>query len=187
MKTIQIETKRLIIRPFKASDHQSWKQGLMQRKPPQSNYDSGPVPAANVTASIYKKYRDSFKRVAAADHAYVFGVFRKKDGAVLGTVDFQTYSRDERDWANVGYFIHNQFQGHGYASEALVATIKLGFDALGYHRIEAATRLDNKPSIAVAKKAGLVRECIRKKFWIDQGAWADHVIYVAIKDLWQKP
>ena len=73
-------------------------------------------------------------------------------------------------------------EGHqGYAKEFVKIGIeKIGYKKLGYKRIEAAINLDNKPSVKLARSVGMKRECIRPKFFFENGAWADHVIYTAI-------
>ncbi len=174
MKRIQFESRRLIMRPFKASDYQGWKCGIMGSKAAAAK--SGP------TALQFQAFRQRFVRLAAADHAYVFGIFTKRGGVLVGTVDFQTYSRDDRDWANLGYTIYERHRRKGYATEAARAAIACGFEKLSYHRIEAAILLDHHASIGVVEKSGMVREGVRKNFWKDDNGWMDHVIYVVIKD-----
>ncbi len=173
MKRLQFESPRLMMRPFKASDYQGWKQGLMGGK--------AAAAKAGPTALQFRLFRQRFVRLAAADHAYVFGIFAKRSGTVVGTVDFQTYSRDDRDWANLGYTVYERQRRKGYATEAATAAIRFGIDTLGYHRIEAAILPDHHASIGVVEKSGMVREGIRKSFWKDDNGWMDHVVYVAIK------
>lgn len=176
MKRLHFDSKRLTMRPLKASDYQNWKLGIM----------GGRASTGGPNAAQFKLFRQRFIRLAEADHAYVFGIFKKPTannpgGALVGTVDFQTYSRDDRDWANLGYTVYSQFRRKGFATEAAIAAIKFGFDGLGYHRLEAAIRVNNPASIAVVEKTGMQREGVRKHFWKEDDGWIDHVIYVAIK------
>ena len=91
-----------------------------------------------------------------------------------------TIQREEKQWANLGYSIHNQYWRQGFGKEAVRAALIAGFERLGYHRIEAAINLDNIPSIALAQSLGLQQECIRRGFYYENGQWVDHVIYAAI-------
>lgn len=101
------------------------------------------------------------------DH-FIFGVFDKKAGTYLGQIDIFTINR-QLQWGNLGYHIQNQYFGKGYATEANKLALKVAFKQLGYHRIEAAMELDNKASQKVARRAGLVFEGVRKKFFPEDG------------------
>lgn len=83
-------------------------------------------------------------------------------------------------WANLGYYIHNQHQRNGYATEAVRAALEIGHKKLKYRRIEAVINVNNKISIATAKRAGMTRECIRKRFLEFDGERADYVVYISI-------
>lgn len=60
------------------------------------------------------------------------------------------------------------------------AALRVEFENLGYHRIEAAINLDNHLSIALAQSVGLQKECIRRGFYYENEQWVDHLIYVAL-------
>ena len=79
-------------------------------------------------------------------------------------------------WANLGYNIQNQYRNQGYATEASKLGLKIAFEVLNFHRLEAAAELRNKPSQKVALKAGLKREGVRKKFFPDNGG-TDMVVF----------
>jgi RimJ/RimL family protein N-acetyltransferase len=98
----------------------------------------------------------------------------------LGNVDLSTIYREEKQWANLGYSIHNQYWKQGFGNEAVRAVLIAGFENLGYHRIEAAINLDNHPSIALAQSVGLQKECVRRGFYYEDEQWVDHLIYVAL-------
>lgn len=55
----------------------------------------------------------------------------------------------------------------------------IGFKHLKLNRLEAAINLDNKKSIYLAKKIGMKKEGIKKRYWFEHGKWVDHLIYVA--------
>jgi RimJ/RimL family protein N-acetyltransferase len=55
----------------------------------------------------------------------------------------------------IGYTIAPEFQGSGYATEAVGALIDYAFDVLGVDIVRAYASAENTPSIRVAEKAGL--------------------------------
>ena len=178
--TLTIETERLILRPQRSSDYESWYAGFSSRLPQQSKYDEGPISLEGCDRTWFSKLCDRHQEQALRDYAYIFGVFLKQTAQQLGYVDLSTISREEKQWANLGYSIHNQHWRQGFGREAVQAVLKAGFEHLGYHRIEAAINLDNHPSIALAQAVGLQKECVRRGFYYENEQWVDHVIYVAL-------
>ncbi|MEM1238275.1 MAG: GNAT family protein [Cyanobacteria bacterium P01_H01_bin.26] len=175
-----IETDRLILRPQKSSDYEVWYAGFSGRLPQQSKYDEGWISLKGCDPAWFSKLCAHHQEQALSDYAYIFGVFSKQTAQHLGFVDLSTIYREEKQWANLGYSIHNQHWGQGFGREAVKAALIAGFENLGYHRIEAAINLDNRPSIALAQKVGLQKECIRRGFYYENEQWVDHVIYVAL-------
>ena len=108
--------------------------------------------------------------------------FEASSGDIVGAIDFGTYERGAVQWANLGFWLHNQHHRKGHGAEMIRAGLSIGMATLGYHRLEAAIRPDNAPAIKAAAAAGMEREGIRRRFWLDPDGWADHVIYAAIAD-----
>ncbi len=178
--TLTLETKRLILRPQKPSDYEAWYAGFASRLPQQSKYDEGQISLKSCDAAWFSNLCAYHQEQALSDYAYILGVFLKQTAQHLGYVDLSTIYREAKQWANLGYSIHNQHWRQGFGSEAVKAALIAGFENLGYHRIEAAINLDNYPSIALAQRVGLQKECVRRGFYYENKQWVDHVIYVAL-------
>jgi RimJ/RimL family protein N-acetyltransferase len=56
---------------------------------------------------------------------------------------------------DVGYRLPKKFWGKGYATEAALATIKIGFEKLGLSEIVAHARKENSASLRVLEKCGM--------------------------------
>jgi [ribosomal protein S5]-alanine N-acetyltransferase len=178
--TLTIKTKRLILRPQTPDDYQSWYAGFSGRLPQQSKYDEGQINLDGCDTEWFSSLCQRHQQQALSDYAYIFAVFSKQNNRHLGYVDLSTIQREEKQWANLGYSIHNQYWQQGFGKEAVRAALIAGFEHLGYHRIEAAINLDNHLSIALAQSLGLQKECIRRGFYYENDRWVDHLIYVAI-------
>lgn len=177
---LKIQTKRLVIRPLEFKDYQVWIDGYSQRKSKTYKYDGSPTNPKDFPKSRFKKLVNKHRKIASEDKVYVFGIFLKLTGQHIGSLDLATIQRYNMNWANLGYVVHNTFHGKGYAKEFVKAGIKLGFERLGYKRIEAAINSDNVPSIALAKSVGMMKECVRPKFFYENGKWEDHVVFISI-------
>lgn len=177
---LTIHTERLVLRPQKTSDYDAWYAAFSERLPQQYNYDEGQICLDDYDANRFASICKSHQEQALSDYAYIWGVFDQQTNQHLGNIDLSTIQREEKQWANLGYSIHNQYWRQGFGKEAVTAAIFAGFERLGYHRIEAAINLDNHPSIALAQCVGLQKECVRRGFYYEDGQWVDHVIYVVV-------
>ena len=84
--------------------------------------------------------------------------------AMLGTCTF--YDIQPRHLrAGVGYALHPQHWGRGYACQAVGLACSGGFDWLGLHRVEADIHPDNAASRRVLERCGFRREgLLRERF-----------------------
>lgn len=175
---IELETERLIIRPLNNQDYEKWLEGFLNRLPSQRKYDNE---KADMSAWTEEKFNQEvvslFDKLARQDEVYVFGIFRKADQKHLGKVEICTIMRDEFQWGLLGYTIHNQYWQRGYGKEAVNAVLKIAFENLHFHRIEAHINMDNVPSIRLAESVGMEFECVRKGFIYELEEWTDHLIY----------
>jgi [ribosomal protein S5]-alanine N-acetyltransferase len=177
---LKVETERLILRPQEPGDYESWYAGFTGRLPQQYKYDEGRISLDDYDANLFSDLCKRHQEQALTDYAYIFGVFSKETNQHLGNVDISTIQREEKQWANLGYSIHNQYWKQGFGKEAVRAALIAGFENFGYHRIEAAINLDNHLSIALAESVGLKKECVRRGFYYENKQWVDHVIYIAL-------
>lgn len=177
---LTIQTERLVLRPQKPNDYEYWYAAFSKRLPQQYQYDEGQIDLDDYDANRFANICKHHQEQALNDYAYIWGIFCRETSQHLGNIDLSTIQREEKQWANLGYSIHNQYWKQGFGKEAVRAAIIAGFEQLGYHRIEAAINLDNHPSIALVQSIGLQKECVRRGFYYENEQWVDHVIYVAL-------
>jgi [ribosomal protein S5]-alanine N-acetyltransferase len=172
-------TERLILHPLQLDDYNSWYAGFSGRLKKQHKYDAGKIDLDGCDLQWFLQLCQRHQKLALSDKVYIFGIFSRETNKHLGNIDIATIRREENQWANLGYSIHNQYQQQGFGKEAVRVALIAGFEDLNYHRIEAAINLDNKPSIALVKSVGMKRECIRQGFYYENEQWVDRLIYVA--------
>lgn len=173
--TIYAIGKRLVVRPYKISDFKALLRSFYERFPKIDRFDEPVAATKEASLTSFKERVQRCRRIAKEGSQYVFGVFEKKSGAFIGQVDFFVLNKKLR-WANLGYNIQNQYRNKGYATEASKVGLRIAFEKLKFHRVEAATELSNKASQKVALRAGLVREGIRRKFFPDDSG-IDMVVF----------
>lgn len=80
----------------------------------------------------------------------------KETGAPLGLCGL--IRRDTLPDVDIGYALHPDREGQGYAIEAARAVLRYGQETLGLRRIVAITTFDNAPSMRLLAKLGLQLE-----------------------------
>jgi len=103
-------------------------------------------------------------------------VIERRDGRAAGLVDlFEFEPADLR--AGIGILIHDAGdRGRGLASDALAVLCRYARQTLGLHQLWCNVTPDNRPSLALFRRAGFV-ECGRKREWRrTAGGWADELM-----------
>ena len=91
--------------------------------------------------------------VAEADDRFGCWAIELADGTVAGTVLFKPLPNGVGE-VEVGWHLHPDSWGHGYATEAARAVIARGFDA-GLPEVYAVVRPGNERSLAVCRRLGM--------------------------------
>lgn len=124
----------------------------------------------NILVESYKQYLNG----TALD----MGIFI--DDRLIGKIKLSNIVYGVFKSAFVGYSIDKSEQGKGYMKEALNLLIEYAFDAMGLHRIEASTLLDNEKSKGVLKACGFEQMGINYKYLFINGQWRDHTTFYKI-------
>lgn len=175
-------TNRLIIRPFESLDYLNWQQTYANLNSPRSIWDEGPWKDSELTKAKYRDFLKKQKKEALNDKNYVFGIFRKDDGVLVGRLHLMDISRGIFQNAYLGYRIFNLYWGQGYASEACQGVLEIAYKKLKLHRVEAAISADNKASLKVAKKIGLRKEGKSLKRLKVNKQWRDFLIFAQTEE-----
>ena len=89
---------------------------------------------------------------------YAIWMTELKDGTHIGELCFKGVS--EEGVAEIGYGIVEDYQGCGYATEAVAALTKWALSQAGISRVEGEAEEDNVASIRVLEKCGFTRNGI---------------------------
>lgn len=111
---------------------------------------------------------------------YTLAVTLAASGALIGSCGVEVTDRANQR-ASMGYILHRDHWGHGYATETARLLVGFAFDGLGLHRLEATCRPENIASARVLEKAGLRREGHFRDHVRVRGAWHDSLLYAVIR------
>ena len=118
----------------------------------------------------------------AEDHDWIEPVI-ELDGRVIGHMYLQLASAENLQ-GEIGWTLHPDFSGRGYATEASRAMLDLAFDTIGLHRMRAELDPRNDTSIALCLRLGMRHEAtFRQDLWF-KGAWGDTGVYAILAEEW---
>lgn len=85
----------------------------------------------------------------------LWAVTLKETGEVIGEFGLQCNQIDNMNEIELGYILHPDYQGKGYACQAIRAIFRYARDILSFDRIVAVIHPQNQASIRVALKCGM--------------------------------
>lgn len=104
------------------------------------------------------------------------------EGQMIGDIGIHFMDDDQIE---IGYTLSPEYQGNGYALEAVKAVINYAFSELKKHRITASVDPDNIQSIKLLERIGFRKEAhFIKSFRMDD-QWYDDCIYAMLEDEWK--
>jgi RimJ/RimL family protein N-acetyltransferase len=78
--------------------------------------------------------------------------------------------------------VHPRFRGRRVADDAARLLQRHLILELGYHRLELEVYAFNERAIAHAERAGFVREGVKRKAYLRDGAWVDSVLFALVEE-----
>ncbi len=107
----------------------------------------------------------------------------KATNVLIGDCYFVINVFDHRQ-AEIGFTLSREYQGYGYATEAVSSFLNYAFHSFDLHRIIAITDCENIASVALLERLGMRREGhFIQNVWF-KGKWGDEYLYAILKDEW---
>ena len=171
-----LETERLLLKEITHQDSDKiytiFSNENVTRFYGQDNLKSGEQ-ADQIVEFFSKNYREK--------RGIRWWIVRKDIGGLIGTIGYNNWSAKHKR-AEIGYELHPDFWGYGYAKEAVLKVISYGFSELGLTRIGAIVFLENENSNRLLKSIGFKQEGILKDYMYQNGQAYDTYIYALLKE-----
>lgn len=110
----------------------------------------------------------------------------ERQGRIIGDVVLwpvdETMSRGEMGWA-----FDPEAGGHGYATEAVHALMRIAFETYGMHRVLAHVDPRNEASLRLCERVGMRREGHLRQNAFIKDEWVDSVVFGALAAEWLHP
>jgi RimJ/RimL family protein N-acetyltransferase len=149
-----IETERLVLRPYTHDDAERLFD--MMSRIEVAKWSGEGVPMESIHEAHARIERMPI-RAGDRPEAGVFAVERKDDGVVAGMavlVPIPASKDVDRSDMEIGWHLHPDAWGNGFATEAATALVARGF-AAGIPELYAVTKPANGPSQAVCRRLGM--------------------------------
>jgi RimJ/RimL family protein N-acetyltransferase len=123
-------------------------------------------------------------QLAREGDALELGLEHADTGELLGTVILMYRSELHRQ-GEIGFVLHPDHHGQGYAGEAAFAMLRLGFEELGLHRIVGRCEPRNQASARLLERLGMRREAhLIENEWV-KGEWQSELVYAMLDREWR--
>jgi len=177
---IPVETKRLIIRRMSDSDlgnflaYQTLPE-VMRYQP----YES----ATPDSAAIFLAKQASAPDPGEEGGYLAFVVHHKQDEKMIGEVSIEVFPRAQSR-GGIGWSLHPDYHGQGYAHEAAQVLLTYGFSFLGLHRLTTYCDVRNVASYRLMERIGMRREGHSLRSMLLRGEWVNVYHYALLREEW---
>ena len=124
---------------------------------------------------VLKQYIENSECDMFADRQLRMMIVRAEDDALIGTIDITEFSPMHAR-GEVGIAIRKEYQGNGYAKEALRLLCDYVFSFLYLKQLIVHISVDNEASIRLFESCGFVRCGLLKEWWRVGGCYKDVVL-----------
>jgi len=175
----RLHTGRFLLRPFTTADAPAFAAAVRE-----SAASLGPWMGwahAAYTVDEARSWIAFCEAARAAGHAHEFGIFLDDGETLVGGAGLNQLNTVHA-FCNLGYWVRTSQQRQGAALAAVGALTRYAFEVVKQARVEIVIADGNLPSMAVARKAGAVHECLARKRLQLRGAAVDAHVFSLVPD-----
>jgi RimJ/RimL family protein N-acetyltransferase len=184
---MRLETKRLVLRPWKRGDLGDLAEGLDDLKV--SKWLAlVPYPYSRAEARGWIRHCSTGARKPATNRAsHEFAIELKSSGRVIGGVSLDRVDRAQGT-ACGGIWVAAAHHGMGYGTEAYAERSRFAFEELGLRRIESGYFRGNEASARMHRRLGYRKEGVRTEGLLCRadGKCKDEVIVALLRSDWRR-
>ena len=175
-----IDTPRLSLRPLTMDDFDA--MYAMHRRADVARYLYW-EPHDLAQTREWLAHRVNQTRLDHVTDMIALAVQRRDTDEVIGWANLRLVSA-EHSQGELGYVLHPDHQGRGFATEVAIALLRLGFEGAELHRICARCDGRNAASARVMERAGMRREAHLRENEFVKGEWTDELVYALLAKEW---
>ncbi|SDE65901.1 ribosomal-protein-alanine N-acetyltransferase [Fontibacillus panacisegetis] len=172
--TQTIETDRLVLRQFVKEDAEDMFRNWINDKEVQSNYGEPVYESIELVNEVLDCWMESYR----SREFFRWAIVLKENKQNIGQIAFCSIDT-KHNFADIEYCISKNYQGRGFATEALNAVIEFTFKKTGINRLQAFRRGINAASGKVLEKSFMKYEGTLKGsyYYSETNEYDDRVFY----------
>ena len=180
MNNLTLIAERIVLREFTEGDWQAVHEYASDSEV--VRYMEWGPNAEKETRDFIKRAMESRRKKRRRD--YQFAVILKEEDRLIGSCGLCVSNPNYQE-AWIGYCFNRHFWGKGYGTEAARRLLTFGFDELKLHRISATCDPQNKGSVGVLKRTGMLCEGRLREHKRVKGRWRDSFLYAILSHEWK--
>ncbi len=175
----RLTSARLVLRRFRTTDIETF---VRYRADPaiaryQSWEDFTAADGEEFFASMSKQHPDT------PGEWFQFAIEQTATGAMIGDCALHALAEKPQE-VEIGFTLAPEFQGRGYATEAVACLLNYAFGPLAKKRAVAITDVRNTASIAVLERLGFIRDSVPREPVVFKGEPCDEYLYSVRQEDW---
>jgi RimJ/RimL family protein N-acetyltransferase len=176
-----IVTERLLLRPYREGDLDAL-HAIRSRPDVMRFLYEEPLTREEARETLMKRIgQDALRREG---DELKLAMERRDTGAMIGGVNL-TWASAAHKQGEIGFMQHPDHQGRGYAGEAMLAVLRLGFEGFDLHRIYGRCDARNAASARLMERLGMRREAHLRENEFVKGEWTDELVYAILASEWR--
>jgi RimJ/RimL family protein N-acetyltransferase len=160
----RIETERLVVRCWEPADAPRLKAAIdasLAHLLPWMPWARDEPQSVDTKMELLRQFRGRFD----LGKDLVYGIFDRRDEreVVGGTGLHPRHEKHYPKVREIGYWVAEKHAGHGYATEAAAALVRIGFELEKLELVEIHCEEENEKSAAVARKLGFTEDALLRQ------------------------
>jgi len=176
---MELFTPRLLLRDFQQNDLACVKE--LESLPETYYFESSQPNIEQITKKLQQTQAEALHSPRTSFHLAI--TIRPLD-QVRGRVSLTLINESIREW-EIGWAIHPDEWGKGFATEAANRVLEFTFSDLQAHRVVAFSHAENTASIRVMKKLNMQQEGLLRETRPWKNGWSDEVVYSILDREWK--
>lgn len=173
-----VKTERLVLRPFTAADEEDMLEFESRPEVARHLYNEPRTREDNAKELAIRQEQTALRKEGDTLMLAV-----ELDGKVIGYVLLIWVSETHKQ-GEFGYVLHPDYHGKGYASEASVEMLRLGFEKMDMHRVIGRCDAQNDASWRLMERMGMRKEAHLREAEIFKGEWGGEFHYAMLSREW---
>lgn len=168
---MEIRTERLLLRPAREGDLAAM-HGVLSNTKAMAYWSSVPHETLDQT-------RHWLASMIAIQPSEGEDFMIELDGQLIGKAGLWRFPE-------IGFILHPDYWGHGFAGEALAVVLDRAFHVHGLSKVEADVDPRNGSSINLLRRLGFYETGRKERTWFVGGHWCDSVYLELDAKAWRK-